>query len=298
LGLLLVVLAGCAGSDAAPELTRASELPDERRALLAAYFADGPQWEARRDELDEDPELARWMCENLVLELFRAYDTANLAQLGETHGPFERARAELISFGATAVDVLTPLLAAKDGVVPVVAGDLLTAIGEPATAPVAGLLDGEQWRSRRVAAELLGELPHAGEDEAALQERLALLAREDPEWIVRAQAARSLGRRGLGHVTTEDARVGLVPVLFDKDPAVGREAATALGVLGDPAAVPALLNFYERGERSNDVRGQKAAQAALEAIAGKKQGTHARAWRNWWSDHRGELLGPGSDRPY
>jgi HEAT repeat protein len=238
------------------------------------------------------------MCQNLAIEMIRAYDGANLAPLGETRGPFERARDELVWFDEAAVPVLVELLPARDGVVPVVIADVLRRIGAPATLPVAELLDREAWRTRRVAAELLGDLPRAGEREDGLQERLARLAAGDPEWIVRAQAARSLGRRGANHTTLATAREGLLPVLADPDPAVGREAAAALALLGDPAATPALLNYLERGERAADARAQKAGLDALRAVTGAKVQGGARAWREHWVDHRGELLQTASDRPY
>jgi hypothetical protein len=296
--LLATPHAACAADPRDGKLTRARDLPEDRRAILAAYFADGPEWTALRVELKGDPARAQWTCENLVLELFRAYDSANLAALGEKRGPFERARAELIYFGDAAVPVLVGLLPAKDGVVPVVASDVLSAIGEPAVAPVAKVLEHQEWRPRRAAAELLGALPHAGPAEADLEARLARMAKEDPEWIVRAQAARSLGRRGLRHTTLDPAREGLIPVLFDADPAVGREAATALGALGDPAAVPALLNYVERAERAVDPRSQDAGCAALAAVTRARIKGGAREWRAFWRDHRGELLPAGADRPY
>jgi HEAT repeat protein len=251
-----------------------------------------------RQDVKADPDLARWWAQNLILELFRAYDSARIAPLGQARGPFERARDELIYLDDAAVPVLVELLPAKDGVVPVVAADVLRGIGASAIAPVAGMLEHEEWRPRRVAAEILGELPYAGADEEALEARLARTAVLDTEWIVRAQAARSLGRRGLGHTTTVPAREGLIPVLLDEDPAVGREAAAALGALGDPLAVPALLNYLERGERAVDARAQDAGRAALKAVTGKKIAGGAKEWRKFWSDHRGGLLQPGPDRPY
>ena len=58
----------------------------------------------------------------------------------------------------------------------------------------------------------------------------------DPEAVVRAQAAKSVGLDRAGW-----NRSYLEPLLRDKDPVVRREAATSLGELGDVAAGPALM---------------------------------------------------------
>ncbi|MEM7311452.1 MAG: HEAT repeat domain-containing protein [Planctomycetota bacterium] len=270
-----------------------SDLPEEQRELLLAYGRGGEEWSRLRLAIRDDPARAKWMSENLLLELFRAYDVARLAGMGEERGPFERARDELVFLSDASTPLLVELLSAKDGIVPVVSADVLRKIGEPAVPEVARALAHEDPRARRAAAELLGDLPHVGPEEDDLQNRLARLAREDPEWLVRAQAARSLGLRGANHRTTETARHGLVALLSDEDPAVSREAAQALRLLDDPAAVPALLNYAQRTERAADSRGNTAAQEALQALT-RTQGTrNARAWRDLWRDHSTELLDPG-----
>jgi HEAT repeat protein len=279
-------------------MTTVAELPADQRAVLVAYGQDGPEWARVRVELKEDPRRARWLCENLVLELFRAYDVAQLSPIGERRGPFERARDELCFFGEEAVPVLVELLRGRDGVMPVVASDVLRRIGEPAIGPVAATLDCEDPRARRSAAELLGDLPHAGQGEDAVEQRLGRLAAEDPEWLVRAQAARSLGLRGVRHSSPDVARTLLQPVLADPDPAVAREAALALQELGDPAAVPALLNYLERSVRAGDPRSEQAAQEALQALTGDEGTRDPRAWRDFWREHRGDLLEPTADRSY
>ena len=298
LAALLAAACASGGEPPPPALTPVLELPEDRRDLLVAYGEDGPEWARLREEVKRDPERARWLCQNLVLELFRAYDSARIAQIGEQRGPFERARDELCFFEDAAVPVLVDLLAARDGVVPVVSADLLRRIGAPALGPVTATLDHADPRARRAAAELLADLPHADAQEEALEQRLGGLAAQDPDWIVRAQAARSLGERGAGHRTTETARALLQPVLTDVDPAVAREAAAALLLLGDPAAVPALMNYLERSARANDPRSAEAAQDALQALTGADGPRDARAWRDLWRDRRGELLEGPPDRPY
>jgi len=298
---LAALLAACAaaGEEAPPPpLTPVAELPADRRLLLVAYGEDGPAWARLREEVKRDPERARWLCQNLVLELFRAYDTARIARIGEQRGPFERARDELVFFGEAAVPVLVGLLPARDGVVPLVSADILRQIGEPAVLPVAGALEHPDPRARRAAAELLADLPHAGAEEEALEQSLGRLAAGDPEWLVRAQAARSLGLRGANHRSLDTARALLQPVLSDVDPAVGREAAQALLTLGDPAAVPALLNYLERTVRDADPRSEEAAQAALQGLTGTEEKRDPRGWRDLWRERRPELLEGPADRPY
>jgi hypothetical protein len=279
-------------------MTTVAELPADQRALLVAYGQDGPEWARLRVELKADPERARWLCENLVLELFRAYDVAHLSRIGERRGPFERARDELCFFWEEAVPLLVELLGGRDGVMPVVASDVLRRIGEPALGPVAEALEHEDPRARRSAAELLGDLPHGGQGEEDVERRLGRLAAEDPEWLVRAQAARSLGRRGALHTSPDVARALLQPVLADADPAVAREAAQALAGLGDPAAVPALLNYLERSVRAGDPRSEQTAQEALQELTGDEGTRDPRAWRDFWREHRGGLLEAPADRSY
>ncbi len=299
--LLALAAAACAstgGEPPPPALTPVSKLPEDQRELLVAYGKDGPEWSQLREEVKRDPERAHWLCQNLVLELFRAYDTARIAGIGEKRGPFERARDELLFFDQAAVPVLVELLPARDGVVPVVAADLLRRIGSPALRPVEGMLDHPDPRARRAAAELLADLPHGGEGEEALEQHLGRIAAHDPEWLVRAQAARSLGVRGADHTSPDTARGLLQPVLADEDPAVGREAAQALQALGDPAAVPALMNYLERVTRAADPRSVEAAQTALQALTGTPGAREPRAWRDLWRERRGELLEAPGDRPY
>lgn len=298
--LLLTGLVSCTspGGTTPRSLTPISEMPQEDRELLLAYGRGGAQWARLREELVEDPDRARWMCENLVLELFRAYDRSRLAGIGDERGPFERARAELVLLHDHSVVLLVELLSARDGVVPVVCADVLTRIGEPAVPEVAAALGHPDPRARRMAAEILGSLPNVGREEDDLQVRLAEVVAGDPEWIVRAQAVRALGLRGANHRTPLIARRGLLTALVDEDPAVRREAAAALAGLGDPAAVPALLNYLERSVSALDPRGRDAAQAALEVLTGTDERRDSRGWREFWREHAAELLDPAEDRPY
>lgn len=295
-----VWLASCAGpgGDGGARLQPVASLPEDRRELLAAYGAGGPAWEARREEVRADPELARFLVQNLTLELHRAYDRAVLAGVGEDDGPFERARAELVWFADSSTPLLAELLTSEDSIVRLLAADVLGEIGAPAVAPVAELLHGESRAGRRAAAELLASLPHAGAGEEAIQARLGEVAEGDADWVVRAQAARSLGQRGTRHVTTRTARLALQRVLGDGDPAVAREAALGLAALDDPEAIPALINLLERAERDADPRAHAAGEEALRALTGVSLPSNARAWRDWWREHRNGVLGAGGSAPY
>ncbi|MCZ6598024.1 MAG: HEAT repeat domain-containing protein, partial [Planctomycetota bacterium] len=295
----LGALAACGSTANAPtELVPLEELPAEYRSILIAYGRGGPEWEELRPAILADPDRAGFLVDNLVLEMVRAYQSSNLARLGQPDGPYERARDELVRFADTSTPVLVDLLGAKDGVVPVIMGEVLKDIGRPCVLAVAGQLDLEDPNRRRYVVELLADLPHAGKEEDAVLSELAELLAEDREWIVRAQAARTLGFRGRRHVSTRTACAGLLRGLVDEDPTVAREAAGALGTLADPEAIPAVLNYLERTEREGDLRGNETGQGALQALTGQRGRRKARAWRDFWREHRRELLGSGASGPY
>lgn len=70
----------------------------------------------------------------------------------------------------------------------------------------------------------------------------------------------------------------LESVLRDGPESARERAASALGRIGDPAAVPALCDAL--GDRSAPVR--KEAALALATLTGQDFGTDAAAWRAWW----------------
>ncbi|MDG3003701.1 HEAT repeat domain-containing protein [Paludisphaera mucosa] len=119
------------------------------------------------------------------------------------------------------------------------AQDHLEAAGPAAVAPLIARLNRPEPLSGRLHA--LWALDRTGTAPGGEAIRAALL---DASPQLRLHAARSAGiRRDLA------SRDGLAKLLSDRDPAVRREAAIALGRLGDRAVVPALLASLGDGDR-------------------------------------------------
>ena len=262
------------------------ELPPEYARILRDYAAGGALWEARRERVREDPRQTAFLVENLALEMVRAWERSRLETERGARGPYERARDELVLFGEAAAPLLTELFAVGDDVVAFVAADALMHVAGPACLPVAGLLEREETKVRRRAAELLASLPHARSAEEGVRRALASCTTSDPEWIVRATAARALGERGARDRETRPSRLALQRALADRDPAVVAVSAQALGVLGDAEAIPALANLLERGTGEGEIKIVRAAQAALMRLSGLPQlevgRMRPRDWRAWW----------------
>lgn len=291
----LVALALCGGPGcSAPEqssLTPEDQLPADHAAAWRAWYEQDPSWSEWRPRVAEDPALANFFVDNLWRVMVRHYDHAEITRASELPGPFERARRELLFLHDQSGPVCVELLVAADGVVSFLAGDLLLRMDEGRwTLPVARLLENERAEDRRRAAEWLGRLPFAGDDEAQVCERLASAAAADPEWFVRAQAVTSTGERALATGRLGSARPVLIRSLGDGDPAVVRAACEALGAGGDPLSVPALINLLERMERGefSDLRTLEAVRAALGRLTGARDPVSVAEWRSWWLENRPE----------
>lgn len=266
-------------------LTPIEELPPRYRAAIEAYGAGAETWAAERDAFVSDPAIADFLVDNLVLEMTRAYDQSKLFRTGEVRGPFERARDELVLLADRSTPVLVELLCSGDGVQAFLAEEALGRIGRDAVPAVAACLERPGDEARRRAAELLGELPNAGDDETEVEERLAACLASDRSWIVRAQVARSLGERALRHTSQAVARSALLGGLGDEDATVALECGRRLAALGDLRAVPALINALERARLHADARSAKALQLCLEQLTGHTGSVEPRAWRDWWREH-------------
>jgi hypothetical protein len=255
--------AGDEGGDA--RVLPTSELPPRQRAVWESWQRGGARWELEREEVRRDPELTRFLVDNLVRTLVKSYDRSALATAGKASGPFERAAAELCEFEAQSTPVLVELLAVRDGVVAFLAADLLLRIGVRAAPSIARLLNDESEETRRRAAELLGKLPHAGEGEGVLEEALGARVAQDKAWIVRAEAARALGARASQHTHKGYALGVLARALGDPDEAVVTNACAGLARLGERRAMPALARALEPAARRGNVKAVFALQAALRA---------------------------------
>ena len=123
---------------------------------------------------------------------------------------------------------------------------------------------------------LLGEVRHA----SAVRQLVELAGTSERKPEIRRQAARALGAIGDG-----EAAIPLVELVCDEDPAVGKEAANALGRLRlseDQEAEVACLLLEELafedatgGELHALVRG------ALARVTGEGAGRNAYKWRVW-----------------
>jgi hypothetical protein len=290
-GLLLALLAGasagCASGggrrpDGSASLVRAEQLPERQREVLAAWRGGEETWEGTRERVLADPELARFLVDNLVVEMVRAFDRSAIATASRPSGPFDRAQAELVRFSSHSTPVLVGLLEVKDGIVAYLAADTLGRIGAPAIEPTAAKLASRDVEVRRRAAELLGRLPHAGPGEPAVLDRLGEATRKDPSWIVRAQAARALGARGSRHEHKGFAAAALARALGDADAEVVKSAQEGLRTLGEANAIPALIQSLERAAREGDLGRLRAAQTALRGLTGETRDHDAEEWWERW----------------
>jgi len=285
---LFVLLAGaCSGARPKPaqgRVVNTAELPARERELWESYHAGGAGWEIERERVLADPELARFLVDNLLRELIQSYDRSRIARAGEQPGPFERAGTELVRLAPSSTAVLAEALALHDGVVAFLAADLLVRIGTPALEPVQAKLAHAQPEVRRRAAELLGRLPHAGEAEARIEESLGSRAEKDEAWIVRAQAAQALGARGAQHTHKGYAAGVLARCLCDPDPSVAESAANALRALAEPRAIPILIDALERSAARGNVAALRSTQAALRELSGQKLDRTPEEWRRWWRE--------------
>jgi HEAT repeat protein len=130
-------------------------------------------------------------------------------------------------------------------------GQLATNVATPAL--VAGLRD-KDMEVRGAAAVALANMP----DATAIAP--LILALTDKSAFVRAHAAAALGVNGRAAAQTVPNLIKILKT--DEDNEARRQAATALGRIGEPSALPAL----ERAEQSSDPYLSQAAREAVSQI--------------------------------
>ncbi|MEO2146169.1 MAG: HEAT repeat domain-containing protein [bacterium] len=272
--------------------TDLDKLPVAHRELMLAWRNQTPDWPRRREMALDDPSLTRFLVENLMVELLAAWQAGSFTRRGFPElGRYDVIKRELWQIGAPVAEPMAELLAMGNGQGPAIAGDVLQGLGPAGVQAVSKhLLRTDGWSARGRAAELLARLPHGGEFEAEVQERLIELLHSDPEWIVRkhcalALAQRSRGLGGAGAVTPDRALGALSRALVDPDPAVAKAAAVGLGLLGDVRAVPALINDLERILRSTDLSHTRSVYRSLSVLTGMRDLRGTSAWRDWWHLH-------------
>lgn len=258
-----------------------AELPASQRAAWEAWQKGGAVWEIERERVKRDPELARFVVDNLVREMVKTYDRSGFARPGGAPGRFERAQEDLVELGPHSAPVLAQLLDVPDGIVAFLASDRLIALGASSIPLVTPLLAAQRPETRRRAAELLGRLPHAGAGEVAVQKLLAGRVERDAEWSVRAESARALGTRGQAHDHKGFAMGVLVRALRDDDPGVATNAARALETLGEPAAIPKMIAPLEAAAAAGRPGVVQAIEQTLGVLAGDGKRRSIAEWRRF-----------------
>ena len=287
--LVLALLSACAssGKSSGGGLTAVEDLPPAYRDTWRAFAENSEAWPELETQILADPGLANFMVDNLLRVMVKSYDRAQLARAGDLPGSFERSRRELVHLAPYSAPVCIELMMVGDGVVAFLTADVILRIDDPIwTLPVAEKLTEVDPRRRQRAVELLAKLPHALDDEPRVWDLLERAVLEDPEWIVRAQAATAVGARAQLATNLTRPREILCRALRDEVPTVPRVALEALAETDDPAAIPAVIDFLEREQRSGtNLATFRAAQACLLALSGEQTPRDAAAWRAWWREH-------------
>ncbi|MBM3987322.1 MAG: HEAT repeat domain-containing protein [Planctomycetes bacterium] len=267
---------------------RASELAPEKSALLKAYARGGPEWSHSRERALADPALAKFLVDNLVLELVRAQRALGSADQSRALRAYTRALEELVAMPDLATPVLVTLLEVADPVGATVAGIALEEIGRSAVEPLSALLLSEDVEPRRRAADLLGRLPHAGSHEAQVRALMVERMGAEPDWLARTALARAIGLRGSRDSDVIPWRQALQAGLLDHDPAVAQAASEGLVALGDERAIPVLIDVLERAARAGDYPRFQRAQHALVELSRAGEQPSVAAWRVWWAKREAE----------
>lgn len=262
---------------------RANELAPAKAELLKAYARGGPEWTSARERALADPALAKFLIDNLVLELVRAHRALGGADQSRALRAYRRALEELVAMPELSTPVLVTLLEVADPVGSTVAGVALEEIGRPAVEPVSALLLRSEVEARRRSADLLGRLPHAGSHEARVRALMVERFGEEPDWLARTALARAIGLRGSRDSDVIPWRQALQAGLLDEDPAVAQAATEGLIALGDERAIPVLIDVLDRSARSGDYTRFQGAQRALVALSRAGEQPSVAAWRAWWA---------------
>ena len=265
-------------------------LPKSHAEVLSLYAKGGREWESARAGILADPNLARFLVENLAVEMVKAHRALGSGDAERARRALDRAQHELVRAGDCAVATLAGFVEVADPVSSTLAVSVLARIGRASVAPIAVLLDSAELETRRRAAAALAELPHAGvTSEPALRARLIELARTDEDWMLRAQCTTTLGARGARDTDVRPWRVALEGRLLDSDAAVAEAAATAGKVLGAARARSALLRSLEAATQAGDMRRFRAVESAVVKLSGEAPKPNLAAWRDWWTANRARI---------
>ncbi|MHC4375810.1 MAG: HEAT repeat domain-containing protein [Planctomycetota bacterium] len=285
LPLALAMLAGgCASNDAAPEQPKGyvalKDLDLAKREALEAFQLGGDAWDQTLASARSNPELSRFLVDNLARQLSRAFAGGSGVDLARPDGSFNRARSGLIALGEPTCELARQMVADGDDVIAYLGGDLLAALGESGCGNLLALLSDRREQVRRRAAESLGLVPAPISDDVL--DALAERCRDDESWVVRAQSAQALGRLAYQVPERDDLLVTLAAVSRDDDLSVAAEAAAGMARCGDDRATPHLIALYQRGLDAGHPAAAQAGRGALEALHGRSLRGPAEWWE-WWN---------------
>ena len=251
-----------------------------KREALEAFQLGGEAWEQTLSSARSNPELSRFLVDNLARQLSRAFAGGSGVDLARPDGTFNRARSGLIALGEPTCELARQMVADGDDVIAYLGGDLLAALGDSGCDDLLVLLADRREQVRRRAAESLGLVPAPISDEVlnALSER----CRDDESWVVRAQSAQALGRLAYQAPERDDLLVTLAAVSRDDDLSVAAEAAAGMARCGDDRATPHLIALYQRGLDAGHPAAAQAGRGALEALHGRSMRGPAEWW-GWWN---------------
>lgn len=281
---LSTISGGCASNnpsfDSPEGYVALRDLDLAKREALEAFQLGGEAWELTISSARSNPELSRFLVDNLARQLSRAFAGGSGVDLARPDGTFNRARSGLISLGQPTCELARQMVADGDDVIAYLGGDLLAALGDSGCDDLLGLLADRREQVRRRAAESLGLVPAPISDDVlnALAER----CRDDESWVVRAQSAQALGRLAYQVPERDDLLVTLAAVSRDGDLSVAAEAAAGLARCGDDRATPHLIALYQRGLDAGHPAAAQAGRGALEALHGRSLRGPAEWWE-WWN---------------
>lgn len=286
----LVALAACASSSGAnksnAKTVAAKDLPADHARVLSAYSRGGAEWEAEREHVLTDPRLTTFVIENLTLELVKAQRAlgGDDVEFRRAKNAWDRAFEELSRFGALAVPTLVAFLDVSDGVGASAVSEVLIEIGRPAVEGTSQLLTANDAESRRRAAAVLQDQPHGGSTvEPLVRKRLIECMAVETDWTVRTALARTIGARGSRDSDVVPWRNALQAGLLDEDPLVLEASAKGLVEIGDPRAVPVLIDVLERSERNGDFGRIQVVQDTLVRLSRQPAKNSVAEWRKWWA---------------
>lgn len=240
--------------------------PSEREFMakaLKAFRDAAPDWPALREEwVAMGPAATRTLVENL----FQLMVLSGLRNFPEG---YDRARKELVILGAHVVPTLTgilerPVIAYRTAKGPReenlptgIVNDTVELLLIVEALPELIQLTGTKTPSvRRASMRAIGRL-----DDPAGVARLARILAESEDWTDRMTAAQALGQ-----MTDERATQALVKALDDPDYVVVIEALKGLAIQRAVETIPAIEKRHARARKEEDLRIERACEAAAKAI--------------------------------